>query len=172
MYAVEDTGKSQEDALNKFVEISEKWMTPDGTIQYPDYYGGAYINDNHELVLYVAEGTEMVSPFSDGNGVIVETVSYSYNELVDMVSDLAKRVWGNPDAGLPFTVASIYVYDTGNRVVVELEEYTEENVQIFKNLICDSPMLVFQQGYPVLDDFPAEETSDTDPNSHGCQEYF
>lgn len=164
LYAAEDIGKAQEDALNKYVEISENWMTSSGKVQYPDYFGGAYINDNYDLVLYVTEDAEMISPLSNDDGVIVEIVSYSYNELVDMVSDLAERVWGNPDAGLPFTVASIYVYDTENRVVVELEEYTEENVQIFKNLICDSPMLVFQQGYPVLDDFPVEEPSNMDSN--------
>lgn len=152
-YAAQDTGLAQSDALGKFMEIAESWSASksasESSAQYPDYYGGSYINDNNELVIYLTDDTTEIPALLSDEDVIIDYVSYSYNELYTMVEDLTDKIWENPVADLPFAVYCIGVSDSKNRVFVDMDNPSQENIQIFKDLISDSPMIIFQQGAPI-----------------------
>lgn len=51
---------------------------------YPDYYGGCYIDENQKLVVYVKDVPSLRSSSIDLNNDVIEkkTCTYSYNELV------------------------------------------------------------------------------------------
>lgn len=148
-FAFEDIGVAQSEALGKFMEISAKWDNSGNSSQYPDYYGGSYINNNNELVIYITDDTENIPSFLNDDDIILQSVPYSYNELYNMVSDLTDKVWENPVYDLPFTVYCIYLSDIENKVVVEMDSLTQQNVDIFRNKICDSPMIIFKEGTPI-----------------------
>lgn len=70
-------------------------------VVYPDYYGGAYINGDNELVVLVKEefatmraAGNFISLISDE--VIVNECKYSYNELQEVMEIIVDEIEQNP----------------------------------------------------------------------------
>lgn len=113
---------------------------------YPDYYGGSYINDNGQLVVYVTDETARPEVLSDNTDVIYKPCTYSYNELVSVMDDLNDYKFSNSDDSIANNFNEFGLYDSENCVIVKLDELSEERIQEFKEKVSDSDAIEFEQG--------------------------
>lgn len=119
-------------------------------IQYPEYYGGAYINDNNKLVIYVTENIKTNSKASLSNimnsqDVIIRKGKYSYNQLngiMDKINDFKIK---NPNLPISDNFLCYYLSDSGNEVVVELQNFDVSSIRAFKETVCNSETIKFIQ---------------------------
>jgi len=154
------------DALNTFAtqlpQISE------GSPVFPDNFGGAYIDGNGIAVLLLTRGqaysidsnTEAtLSQLQNSLGVMTRHVNFSYNELrltIDRLNHLLAADYVYP----ALQNASAWYIDTaGNRVVVELTDYSREAIHLFNTTIMHSPVIQFEQA-PARDGFDDEAILD------------
>ncbi len=99
--------EEQSVAYNHYQRIMELMgtQTRDGSSQneiaYPNYYGGAYINDDNKLVLLVKKEfttTRAASNFTSliSDDIIVNECKYSYNELQEVMEIIVDKIEQNP----------------------------------------------------------------------------
>ena len=136
-------------------EIMNEYYSEDtNKVEYPNYIGGLYINDNDELVIQIKGNTmtkeklksispyNKVSSFKDENYVI-KNVDYSYNELEEIYNRVIDYMLGDEIYG---NITLSYIDVRNNRVFIELEENTTGIQQeIIKN-VAKSNAVAFGQG--------------------------
>lgn len=121
-----------------------------GEIIYPEYFGGLYLDDNGNLTVLVVASEMDSAAYSGflsvarGGDVNMRVVNFSHNALYDLmlyIKDIADsdmdKVFGIVDRW------GVNVKD--NTVTVRLIEYSQEQIDLFRNTIVDSPMLTFVQ---------------------------
>lgn len=85
----------------------------------------------------------------------VESCDYSFDELSELNSKLSDILCeGNFPDELTWNGVGIWV--DKNRVSVDLEVCSEENIQLFKRLISNSPAIVFGYGTSIIIDSPVD----------------
>lgn len=113
---------------------------------YPDYYGGAYV-ENGKLVL--------LTPFekledNDYKSLLGKTVyevkkcKYSYNELVEVRNLILDYVAGHKGL-VSSNIQSCGISDFENKVVVYLYDCLDGPISLFRNEIIDSDIIEFRQ---------------------------
>ncbi len=106
-----------------------------GEVMYPSYIGGLYINDNEDLVIQIVD-VDVPSVKTAGRSIydnvlavdknaIIEHVKYSYAELEKVYAELVKEL---PNDSSKSNISAIYTDVINNRVVVELKNYTNEEI--------------------------------------------
>ena len=81
----------QESAVAAYDELMASFATTysnSGEKIYPDYYGGSYINDAGQLIVYVTDNVQRPAVLSDNANVVYEPCTYSYNELLSVMDTL------------------------------------------------------------------------------------
>ena len=144
--------KEQSAAYNHYQHIMELMGAQtrngilDDVVVYPDYYGGAYINDDNKLVMLVKEefattraASNLTSQISDE--VIVDECEYSYNELQEVVEEISVKI--EQDVSHASTIGMYGIINKTNRVAVSLYDNSEGGISAFKEQIVNSPMIVF-----------------------------
>ena len=142
-------------SLNMVHELFEAFpQNRAGEIQYPDYFGGVYIDGNGNLVFLMVEGAEPRSTTlmslmrsDDMTGITLGTVAFSYRELWDTMYLLYDLIQDSPVAN---NVTGWTMRVSKNQVIVELMEYSEEQIRLFRTFVLDSPILAFEQSLGVL----------------------
>lgn len=143
---VEDAGV-QENAVDAYEALMSSFsLGRSGDKIYPDYYGGSHINDNGQLVVYVTDGTSMPEGLSEEQNVIYEPCEYSYNELLDVMDSLNSYKFDESNSSIADNFNEFGVFDSENRVIVKLDDLSEQSIQSFKENVCDSKAIVFEQG--------------------------
>lgn len=118
---------------------------------YPDYVGGFYIDDQNEVVIQIVDKkvsalkaksdynlyTNILSVDQNAN---IEYVNYSYNEINEVISVLENYYLNNYDTG---NIVGYYDDIKNNRVVVELKNYSKEDINNFKKEVIDSSLIYF-----------------------------
>lgn len=140
----------QEDAVTAYEELMASFISPyldtDEKI-YPDYYGGSYINDSGQLVVYVTDNAAMPAVLLDNSNVIYEPCTYSYNELLTVMDELNSYKFSRMKNVIASNFNEFGIYDSENRVIVKLDNLSEESIKEFKENVCDSDAIEFEQGY-------------------------
>lgn len=124
---------------------------------YPDYYGGAYIDNRGILVInVVGDLTECKKKIEqivgEVDGYIIRPSLYSYKELLQIkehfesmsMSKLQKEVFSN--------VTGYGPSDKDNLFVVEMEIFDKDSIKLFKDNILNSEMIKFRKGERDSDD--------------------
>ena len=124
-------------------------MNSDGRMVYPDYFGGVYINDDGMMVLLMVEGAssqvdDHILRAQRSSGVLVREVPFSLAELRAAMGFLGDFIPHNLDNPVAANATSWGLSVSGNYVHVDLIEYNEEQVALFRRLVLDAPMLRFQ----------------------------
>lgn len=124
-----------------------------------DYFGGAFINDEGNLVVCVTDdydtNSKMIETYTGNDEIILETVEYTYNYL----SQEQERVWQKKDElakrtdeldpcyiELLDSLNQSYIVQHQNKLVVVLENITDAKVALFKECISDAPFIEFEEG--------------------------
>lgn len=130
-----------------------------GEFVYPDYYGGIYTNDSGYPVVLIKgnmeKGKEDMIRRAGSDKFEVESCDYSFDELSELNSKLSDILCeGNFPDELTWNGVGIWI--DKNRVSVDLEVCSEENIQLFKRLISNSPAIVFGYGTSIIIDSPID----------------
>ena len=121
-------------------------------LDYPDYYGGAYINEEGKLTIKVrenaAEGsnTDHFAAVINENDVQYESAEYSYEELLaeyNKVSDY--MVDGNRNESSWQNISVVAIDERENRVVVTMQDIREAAIILFKQEVSSSPLINFKE---------------------------
>lgn len=145
-------GKNYKEVLSKNYEASEKaekitnnmLKTKSVENNYPDYYGGMYINDNQDLVIKIVKSKRESEKLFAAEEVLFEYVEHSYNEL-DEVNNIIIDYFGTHDVKDNKLVAN-YIDIYKNKVIVELENNTKEEQDWFMKNIINSKLIEFKKG--------------------------
>lgn len=128
-------------------------------ITYPDYYGGAFINKDKRFVVLVKGDTAIYKDDlirrTQSNDVLVIPCVYSYEELKNILDQLRVIFLDESKRSIidATTMRAFRLNTTENRIEIELEDFTADKIDLFKQTIFDSPSFVFKKsnGVPVLE---------------------
>lgn len=113
---------------------------------FTENYGGAYIDDNGNLVVYLKDtDSNSINRLREiDTEVIVKPCQYSFNELTGIMNQLNDyKLNGTDEFANEFNYYKLS--DSENKIIVELEELTDENIAKFKDKVCDSESITFEQ---------------------------
>lgn len=112
---------------------------------YPNYYGGSYINDSGQLVIYVTDITNTPAVLSDNDSstVTYQQCDYSYNELNELMDILNSYKLQNPDDSIAQNFNHYALLDAENRIEVSLDDYSAVRIQEFKENVSASDAIIF-----------------------------
>lgn len=148
--AAENDAGVQEVASVAYDELMASFVTAytnSDEMIYPDYYGGSYINDVGQLVVLVTEDSQEASVLSDNANIIYESCTYSYNELLSVMNELNSYKFRRSNNAIASNFNEFGIYDSENRIIVKLDNLSDESIQEFKENVCDSDAIIFEQGY-------------------------
>lgn len=127
-----------------------------GDTIFPNDFGGIYIDDNGNLHMLVVgslnaaafnlDSFTAIAAAQRSEGVNVRVVEFPYNKLLEvmnLLNDLISRNFDLLPAAGNVRVWSVDV--SGNRIVVELEDASEEMIELFRSTVFDSLVLEFRQ---------------------------
>lgn len=122
-------------------------------IEYPENYGGCYIDEDGELNVYITtdfDNTQRAfSTIIGTNGIKYKTCLYSRNELMNLKRQISEYILQNENAEISKNINHVAYSAKNNRVIVGLKDYSEANVSAFKSLIVNSPSIEFVQANTV-----------------------
>lgn len=101
-------------------------------LHYPNYYAGAYINDQGYLVVLTKNATntdiEYLKEICSNENILFEEAEYSYNELIS-VKESIKNSANNMRASNSIGNYSLEIRDNENKVYVGLADVTDTSIQ-------------------------------------------
>ena len=119
------------------------------TSDYPDYYGGSYINGNGKLVVFLKGEIESTKAtlirLIGENDVIYTQGNYSYTELNNVLTKITSFISSNKDSQIAKNIRYYYLNDFENCVVVELDKSNEMEIKEFKSEVVNFSGIVFKQ---------------------------
>lgn len=153
----------QNKAINAHKQLFESFdlkmkSTSGEGCEYPDYYGGCYIDENQKLVVYVKDVPSLRSSSIDLNNDVIEkkTCTYSYNELIKIQKQVLNYVSNTTNIATSQNVVAVSIMSKENLVKVGLLDCSDQKIKEFKENIADSPAVIFERAeivepYYVLD---------------------
>lgn len=149
---------TQEQALalhdKLMASFNPKWETQEpAPSDYPEYYAGAFIDNDNRFVVQVVGNTEAhratLTKILGSNDFLMESCTYSYRQLMTVMDKIDRFI---ADRSVPnnhpvvenFSGAMADVFE--NRVVVTLLKVNDKIIQAFKNDVTDSPTVIFKEG--------------------------
>jgi len=164
--------------LNNFIDSLPVSRT--GELMFPDYFGGAYIDGDGNAVLLMVD-MPIASPVLEGRGVVSRTISehieqmqtsegvtvrqveFAYSALwaaIHLLNDLIPPTLEDMAAA---NAGGWYLDVVNNRVVVELVDFTEDAVTVFRETVLDVPLIAFTQSDgPMVLEMPEYDYENTD----------
>jgi streptogrisin B len=116
---------------------------------YPGYYGGAYINPQGKLVIFIKgnseNGKKNLTKIVGSSDFLTEPCKHSYKTLRKVISDLnAFKV--NKSNESKFKNFNMYgIVGFSNEVTVELDEFNDAKIAEFKKFVMNSPAIIFRK---------------------------
>ena len=114
-------------------------------MNYPDYYAGAYLNEEGKLVIKTTTSStsarRSIRSATKNENVIFEDAEYSYAELTELKDAIFEYMEDHSTKGrLP--IRGCGIDDELNRVIIFIEEMTDEKIAAVKAVV-DSPAIQF-----------------------------
>ena len=132
---------------------------------YPDYVGGLYFDDNGNLVLQIVDQPLSVSrssvsdsidsifrnlPANTADDIIIRSVEFSHNELDNIMNIIGEFMRANRNDEVERNIVSAYHDTINNRVGVELSNFNEREIARFREVVVDSPAIIFMESQGVF----------------------
>ena len=143
-----------------------------GAIIYPVYFGGLYFHTSGNLVVFITDDSivfedTVFACIPNSEYIIVRKADFSYNEMVaavNYINNIRSKVHSNEiDHPAARNIASLGVSGSTNRVRVFLLDYTEEQIDLFRRTLLDTPMINFEVHQPIRPIGPDTEMSASTP---------
>ncbi len=152
-----DYSEKESRAFNTYMALLTEWSEEKDNISeltaaFPDYYGGSYINENHDFVIQIVgsidDAISDLKRFIDTDSVIFEEVKYSYNTLLEeknrisgeMMTSKTKTSELITAVGIAGKENSIILYADGNKMnsYNSSKSNVLDEITDFENVIIDS----------------------------------
>ena len=140
----------------EFMTISITKNTQTSNLQYPDNFGGIYIDDNNDLrILYTENKYDFTNKISE-NDAIFEKVLFSFNYLSQIYKYLSS-IMGE------FDINTVYIDERLNRVVITASN-SALNSKLKENVIShmqnnfykfNSDVILFKESHQITTTAPA-----------------
>ena len=121
------------------------------SIDYPEYYGGAYVDESGELVVnffgtkhYAKKKLKEIIGHSDGYKL--KPVRYSYSYLLKQKEILDDLLQSYKKKTLLKFVNSYGIDDQKNSLIIRVRSFDEENISNLKKEFTDFEHIIFQFG--------------------------
>jgi streptogrisin B len=144
-------------AADAYENILNSFKSPENDIQYPEYYGGAYLNEKGKLVLLIATSDydEFMSAAFEmkelaGAGgerfVSFKKAAFSYAHLAELMERLGGLFQENhaDKDSIWSHVIELALLDNKNRISVGIMQADEEKVERFRSEVDDSAAFEFK----------------------------
>lgn len=116
---------------------------------YPDYYGGSYINEDGKLVVFlkgeVKNAKATLIKLIGDNDIIYIKGNYSYTELNNVLTKISLFIDSKKNPQIADNIKYYYLNDFENNVVVELDRSNEMEIKEFKSEVANFSGIVFKQ---------------------------
>ena len=125
-------------AWNKLKETFGYSYTVSDSIEYPDYYGGSYI-ENGKLIVYIVKGYNEKTPqlLSSDPIFVVKECDYSYNELLKAANEVSEFMVSekNAENTIREKLSLCSLSETFNRVEVYVSDLSPSFISEFKRQV-------------------------------------
>ncbi|MDR2357344.1 MAG: hypothetical protein LBD92_04590 [Oscillospiraceae bacterium] len=143
---LENWGRAHEASQNLRQSFGSSGLLDDGE-DYPEQYGGRYINDKGKLVVLVVGDVDTakaeIEKRAKSGDVIYKTCEYSYRMLTETMDEINLYMQENPISAVEGIFNLAMLMDTENRVVVYLAEFSQERIDEFKEKVSSAPCIEF-----------------------------
>lgn len=116
---------------------------------FPDYYGGSFIDDEHQFVVLVVDSLlreqRKLLEILEKDEFLVKPCKHSYKDLRQVYDALNNKLKDTTCAACKNVLITMFSTEE-NRIIVFLKEYSESRIAEFRKKIMDSPMLEFSHG--------------------------
>lgn len=133
--------------LHDYIKEESTSRSPHTSNRFPDYYGGAFINDENELVVLLKEEeaatSEAINLKTSMESLKYQLCEHSYNELKELLDNITHKL--STSDSIAQNICMLGIDEMKNRVVIFTSGNIEESEMRFKHDIIDSPMLTFRQ---------------------------
>jgi hypothetical protein len=157
--AVENSNTPQHPSAEELFDrllasFGDDWMEREADPNlYPEYYGGAFINNNGMFVVAVTGNKEehkrRLTEILGTDHFNVETVQYSYRQMMRVMDNIDAFLMNSTvpeDHPLMSSFAGAYPDVMENRVKVLLTKVDDTTIRLFQKDIVNSPLIKFEQG--------------------------
>lgn len=158
--AFAELNASDSDPVSGYMNLIGSFNKQKTAAPYPEYYGGAYINDNNELVVLVKDLNEdtaqSILQTLSGVDVIIEPAAYSYNELTALYEKLNIAIESDDTvmASIFADVTGFGIDDERNKIVVNFNDISDDKIAKFKEVVSDSSAIEYEAGVFATPNFP------------------
>ena len=150
--AVSGTGETAREEASatyrELLDVLDESTLPASKTAYPEYYGGAFVDEDGELNGYVTRGyetdaDELKKRF--GEKAVYREGDYSYNTLTALMSDLNQFLLNEQEDPLAHKIKDASLDEENNRIVVEMEDISSQTIQVFREKISNSRAITFEK---------------------------
>jgi len=142
--------ETQGESVRIYTQMLEEFQTESASSDqevYPDYYGGAYIDQKTGgLVILITEGSDTASDaiaaYAGRKNVTITPCKVSYNELLDAVNRIADKMTYLRDER-EILIDGVGPDIINGRVVVFVQDLTQDKIDVIKE-ISDEDFIEFQ----------------------------
>jgi len=143
-----------------------------GIPMYPDFFGGIYYTPEGNMVLQIVQDYasrnlaqySLVRDFlTTAEGVIVEYVDFSYNEINATMDFLGAMMVSEGRSEALNNVQTIAVDTSNNKVIIWLHNYSEEAVAYFRETVINSQFITFAESVGLSTFLSCVPPSDPEP---------
>lgn len=162
--------KDQGDAIIEYTRLLETFANTKNTQNqkyatnnnnYPEYYAGAYLDNNQELVILVTDKGVSQNSLMSVNATF-ETAKYSLNTLNEIMNTINSYVDNHRNEALSTNISGFGIDEKENRVLVSFTDLSESTKQAFEDQIIKSDAIAFEQ----------RDRMETNASALGSQIYY
>lgn len=126
------------DLLKVYDSFTAKVFRSSDKVLFPDYYGGAYVNDKGKLIILVTEKPgyykQIFREILGHKDFLVHKCNYSYNELNNCMNEIDE--YRDKNSEYFRDVSNLYyISDSENRIYVTLKNISKSNIEEFKEKV-------------------------------------
>lgn len=118
-------------------------------MNYPDYYGGVFLNEDGELVVLTKGDCELyrqeLTTRAASDNFILKPCDYSLNELQEVADELKLYKNNNPSVCEELQFYGFGIKTDLNRVMVFLGDCSQASIGRFKATVLNDSRIIFQQ---------------------------
>lgn len=122
------------------------------SIEYPDYYGGVYVDSGKCFIMIVGDTLNAKKDILArclGKGFILILCNNSRNSLQRIIDRLNIFLMHNEEQSRDLKMYGFFLDEVHNKIVVMTGDTSVANIAHFKSSVMNSPLIDFQKSNPI-----------------------
>lgn len=142
-----DATKIYKEMIESFYHTEESTKsTSMGKYAYPEYYGGAYIDDKNKLIVmiqkdHIAQLPSTISSLQQNTNVRIVYCDFSFTTLKSIVDKIGIFIKTHKKSKIAKNISVYGIDPSKNQVFVRIKDNSEQAIENFKENISDSPAI-------------------------------